>query len=622
MRYAGLIEGLEIPSPEKPRKVSAEPKVELVLPPNYIAVDSPLLLAECLDWLRSVPLVGFDLETTGLEFYRDDIVGMSFFSQGLGYYIPLAHRQALWNASVGLLQKVLVPLLQGGPVKVMHNAKFDRSFVLRHLGVDVSPCEDTLVLSHLWDENESHKLSSLGARYLGFQSLDYSDTFGSVSFSEVALEGAATYAIRDAEATYLLWLELEQRAKDLMPLYRELEMPLQEHLLRIEDRGVQVDTPLLHTLKAEYRGILDDTKARLERVGGVNPSSPKQLSKLFFEEWGFSQIKGNSVDAKVLLALSQQKRCRENATYLGFIEDLLKFREYAKIEGTYVEGIEKRVVEGRIHPSFRQYGTVTGRLSCTDPNLQNIPKDTPERKWRIRDLFVVDEGMVMVVGDYSQIEYRLLAHFSQEPMLMDAYERGEDMHSRTASEVLDIPVEQLSAESRAFGKTLNFGIVYGLGPQNLAASLKVRLEEAKEYLAIYFKRLPQVVSWRDAVMAEVSEQGYVETILGRRRRLPKIYSGTEEEIARAERQGPNAVIQGSAADIMKSALVLVDQDPQCQELGLQVLFNVHDEIVAQVPEERAGEALERMTWLCEETPGIELTVPLVFDGKVGGWAEK
>ncbi|MHB1397103.1 MAG: DNA polymerase I [Trichloromonadaceae bacterium] len=596
---------------------------------GYRAVQSEAELDALVAALEQAPRFAFDTETTSLDATRADLVGISFAVEpGAAWYIPLGHR---YLGVPDQLDQTLVldrlrPLLEDpAKLKIGQNLKYDL-LVLRRAGVVVQGADfDTMIASYLANPAaKSHGMDALAADLLGYQTISYSEVAGSgkkqIGFEEVEVEKAVIYAAEDADITLRLGEKLEPmvRQADQQQLFAEVEMPLVQVLTDMEWAGVRIDSVQLQEFSKEMEGKLLALEVEIHRIADrkFNIGSPKQLGEVLFEHMGLPRGKktktGWSTDVEVLNNLSEEHEIAKK---------ILEFRSLSKLKSTYSDALPKMIhpQTGRIHTSFNQAVTATGRLSSSDPNLQNIPIRS-EEGGRIREAFIPAEGNLLLSADYSQVELRLLAHLAGEEVLREAFVRGEDIHARTASEIFGVFPEMVTAEMRRQAKTINFGVLYGMGAFSLGKDLGIPTKEAQGFIDNYFARYPGIRGYLESKKAEAREKLYVTTILGRRCAVPEIHSPNGAFRAFAERNATNYPIQGSAADLIKVAMVKIHQRLRREGLQARMVLQVHDELVFDVPQAE----LETVRALVkQEMEGaIPLTVPLLVEiGAGANWRQ-
>ena len=596
---------------------------------SYRAVLNERDLAEMVAALEASERFAFDTETTGLDPLRADLVGLSFaVIAGEAWYVPVSHRY-LGVPEQLPLDKVLAavgPLLGSAEhLKIGQNLKYD-ILVMGRVGVAVTePLFDTMLASYLANSAaQSHGMDSLATELLDYRTIPYSEVAGSgkkkICFDEVEVEKATVYAAEDADITLRLYEKLlpmiaEQQQQEL---FDNVEMALLPILVKMEQAGIRIDAELLNGLSADMEKKLAALEVEIHGLAGTtfNIGSPKQLGEVLFERLGLAKGKktktGWSTDVEVLSNLAEEHEIAAK---------ILDYRSLSKLKGTYTDALPKLIHPdtGRIHSSFNQAVTATGRLSSSDPNLQNIPIRTEEGR-RIREGFIPSEGCLLLAADYSQVELRILAHMADEPALKEAFARGEDIHRRTASEVLGLFPEMVTDEQRRQAKAINFGVIYGMSAFGLAKQLGISRREAQTFIDTYFERYPGIRTFMDSCIAEAREKMYVTTLLGRRCAIPEINSKNGAIRGYAERNAINYPVQGSAADIIKVAMVRIAHRLVREGLETRMLLQVHDELVFDVPE---GE-LENVTALVtEEMEGaVDVSVPLLVEvGHGHNWRE-
>jgi DNA polymerase-1 len=596
---------------------------------GYHAVLSEAGLTEMLAALAKAERFAFDTETTGLNPMRADLVGLSFaVTPGQAWYVPVGHRYLGVPEQLPLdsVLSAIKPLLtSAGHLKIGQNLKYDM-LVLARAGIEVAePLYDTMLAAYLANSAaKSHGMDSLAAELLDYRTISYSEVAGSgkkqICFDEVEVEKATVYAAEDADITLRLYEKLQPMVieQEQESLFNDVEMPLLPVLVNMEKAGIRIDPEFLSGLSAELMKKLGVLEKQIHEMAGgpFNIGSPKQLGDVLFERLGLSKGKktktGWSTDVEVLNKLADEHEIAAK---------ILDYRSLAKLKGTYTDALPKLIhpATGRIHTSFNQAITATGRLSSSDPNLQNIPIRTEEGR-RIREGFIPSDGCLLLSADYSQVELRILAHMADEPALKEAFARGEDIHRRTASEVLGLFPELVTDEQRRAAKAINFGVIYGISAFGLAKQLGIGRSEAQKFIDTYFERYPGIRTFMDSRIAEAREKLYVTTMLGRRCAIPEINSKNGAVRGYAERNAINYPVQGSAADIIKVAMVRIARRLAAEGLEARMLLQVHDELVFDVPraELEIVSALVR-----EEMQGaVELSVPLLVEvGSGCNWRE-
>ena len=584
-----------------------------------------------LQRLRSAELFAFDTETTSLDYMEAQIVGVSFAVEpGSAAYVPLAHDYpgAPPQLEREAVLEQLRPLLEDERrAKVGQNLKYDASVLANH-GIALRGIRfDTMLESYVLDATATrHDMDSLALKYLGQKTIHFEEIAGKgarqLRFNQIALEQAGPYAAEDADVTlrlhHALWPRLE-REQSLAALFKDIEMPLVGVLSRIERRGALLSRELLRAHSAQLGERLQELQSRAYELAGqeFNLGSPRQLGEILFEQQKLPVIrktpKGAPSTAEEVLA--------ELALDYPLPHLLLEYRSLSKLKSTYTDKLPEMINPrtGRVHTSYHQAVTATGRLSSSDPNLQNIPVRTEEGR-RIRQAFIAPVGYRILAADYSQIELRIMAHLSGDEGLLRAFREGQDVHRATAAGVFEVDLDAVSGEQRRKAKAINFGLIYGMSAFGLARQLHLGRSEAQDYIDRYFQRYPGVQQYMDRTRALAREQGYVETLFGRRLYLPEINARNRMRVQAAERTAINAPMQGTAADIIKRAMVAVDGWLQQQTADACMIMQVHDELVLEVATEQVAAVGERVRSLM--AGAAELAVPLLVDVGVGAnWDE-
>ena len=581
--------------------------------------------------LRAAELIVIDTETTSLEYMRAEIVGLSFcIESGTAAYLPLTHDYAGAPPQLDRSRALaaLKPILEDPEkAKLGHHIKYD-AHVLQNHGIRLAGMRyDTMLESYVWNSvGTRHDMDSAALCYLGRRTITYEDVTGKgakqIGFSQVPVERAAEYAAEDADVTLCLhralWPKLES-IPALARLYEEIEQPLVPVLERMERQGVLVDRELLRAQSSKFAVQLQELlqQARCEAGHDINVDSPKQLQQVLFEKLGLPVLRktptGQPSTAEDVL--------EELADSYALPRIVLDYRALAKLKSTYTDKLPEQInpVTGRIHTSYNQAVAQTGRLSSVDPNLQNIPIRRAEGR-RIRQAFIAPAGYVLLAADYSQIELRIMAHLSGDEGLLAAFAEDRDVHQATAAEVFGIPLAEVTADQRRAAKTINFGLIYGMSPFGLARQLGIERSAANSYVERYFQRYPGVRRFMDDTRRQARESGFVETVYGRRLYLPDIRSGNAATRQYAERAAINAPMQGTAADIIKRAMIAVDSWCGREDAPARLIMQVHDELVLEV----RSDAVERVTEAVRErmTGAAELRVPLRVDvGTGANWDE-
>ncbi|HFQ5385047.1 TPA: DNA polymerase I [Vibrio vulnificus] len=580
-----------------------------------------------LDKLKASELFAFDTETDSLDYMVANLVGLSFaVAEGEAAYVPVAHDylDAPEQLDRDWVLAQLKPLLEDDTkAKVGQNLKYDASVLARY-GIEMKGIKhDTMLASYVYNSvGGKHDMDSLALRFLQHSCISFEQLAGKgknqLTFNQIDLNEAAVYAAEDADVTLRLhnrlFANIEQDEK-LNAIYQEIEVPLVPVLSRMERTGVLIDDMKLSAQSQEIAVRLGELEQKAYEIAGqpFNMNSPKQLQTILFEQMGLPVIKktpsGTPSTAEEVL--------QELALDYPLPSVIMEYRGLAKLKSTYTDKLPKMINPhtGRVHTSYHQAVTATGRLSSTDPNLQNIPIRNEEGR-RIRQAFVAPHGYKILAVDYSQIELRIMAHLSGDQALLDAFQQGKDIHAATAAEIMGVSIEQVSSEQRRRAKAVNFGLIYGMSAFGLAKQLGIPRGEAQAYMDKYFERYPGVMQYMEDTRSNASQHGYVETIFGRRLHLPEITSRNVMRRKAAERAAINAPMQGTAADIIKKAMLLVDQWIQEEGNGrVKLLMQVHDELVFEVEESCLTEIESKVQQLMESA--AQLNVPLVAEAGHG-----
>ena len=582
--------------PAPPSGAGAPSAAERSAPPERryeTLLDAQALRRWCAN-LESAPLVSLDTETTDLDPMRARLVGMSFcFVAGEAAYVPLAHNYAGAPQQIAIEEAltILKPWLEDARrAKLGQNIKYDQHVFANH-GVRLAGiAHDTLLESYVLESTARHDMDSLAERWLGVKTISYDEVTGKgaqrIAFEQVEITRAADYAAEDADITLQLHQALAPKVQEdpgLAFVYGQIEIPVREVLFRMEREGVLIDVPQLDAMSREFGQKMLELESRAHREAGqpFNLNSPRQIGEIFFEQLKLPVLKKTaggapSTDEEVLTRL---------ALDFPLPKTLLEYRSLSKLKSTYTDKLPRMVnpVTGRVHTTYGQSTAVTGRLASNDPNLQNIPVRTAEGR-RIREAFIASPGHLLFSADYSQIELRIMAHVSGDAGLLSAFERGEDIHRATAAEVFGRPLHEVTAEERRYAKAINFGLIYGMSAFGLAQQLGLERATADAYIASYFTRYPGVKRYMEETRAQARERGYVETVFGRRLWLPDIGSSAQARRTGAERAAINAPMQGTAADIVKLAMLAVQKWIDAESMGSRLTMQVHDELVLEVPE--------------------------------------
>ena len=615
---------------------------EVVVPvdPVYETILDQARFDVWLQKLKDAPLFAFDTETTGIDAHQAQLVGVSFAVQAYeGAYIPLTHNypDAPKQLDRDTVLRALKPLLEDpDKLKVGQHAKFDMNILAncaldgdQDSGITVRGVAfDTMLESYVLNSTATrHDMDSLAKKYLEYTTVKFEDIAGKgakqLTFDQITLDKAGPYAAEDADVTLRLHQALFpqlQAIPSLAPVLTEIEMPLVPVLARIERQGALVDAELLKIQSQE----LGDKMAELERqaieLAGeeFNLGSPRQLGAILYDKFGLPVLK-KTAKGQPSTAEEVLDELAEEGYPLPRV--LMQYRSLSKLKSTYTDRLPEQINPrtGRIHTSYGQAIAATGRLSSSDPNLQNIPVRTAEGR-RIRQAFIAPHGYKLLAADYSQIELRIMAHLSRDDGLMNAFRNGLDVHTATAAEVFNVALDAVTSDQRRSAKAINFGLIYGMGAKKLGKDIGVETKQAKTYIDAYFARYPGVREYMERTRKQAAEQGYVETLFGRRLYLPAINSSRPQERAGAERTAINAPMQGTAADIIKRAMVAVDNWLQSSGLDARVILQVHDELVLEVREDLVEQVRDEIRPFM--SGAAQLDVPLLVDVGIGAnWDE-
>jgi DNA polymerase-1 len=608
---------------------------------HYDIVQDETTFDAWLEKLRQAELFAFDTETTSLEYMQAKIVGVSFaVKAGEAAYVPVAHQVTLEDADAGaqlsrdfVLEK-LRPLLEDpNKFKVGQNLKYDMSVLANYSsnskwGITLRGVAfDTMLESYVLDSTATrHDMDSLALKYLNRNTIHFEDVAGKgakqVTFDHVPISAAGPYAAEDADVTLqlhqTLWPKLEAEPR-LAELFRDIEMPLVTVLSRIERNGVLIDANMLAVQSKELEKRMLEIQHEAFEVAGeeFNLASPKQIQVILFEKLGLPVLKKTPKGAPS----TAEETLAELALDFPLPKLLLEHRGMSKLKSTYTDKLPGRIDPGtgRVHTSYHQAVASTGRLSSSDPNLQNIPIRSAEGR-RIRQAFIAPPGFTILAADYSQIELRIMAHLSGDAGLLRAFAAGEDIHRATAAEVFGVPLNEVDTEQRRSAKAINFGLIYGMSAFGLARQLGIPRGDAQKYIDLYFERYPSVQTFMDSTRESARELGYVETVFGRRLYLPEINHRNGQRRQYAERTAINAPMQGTAADIIKRAMIAVAQWIETAGLDIKMIMQVHDELVFEIRDEQVETARAEINRLMVGV--AELKVPLVVDiGTGSNWDE-
>ena len=628
MEFKTWLNQLKNDSETPPEQETSKPET---IKGDYETVLTQTQLDAWLKKLSNAELFAFDTETTSLDYMEAKVVGLSFaIEAGKAAYVPLAHDYDDAPAQLNR-ERVLTaikPLLEApNRAKVGQNLKYDMSVLANH-GIHMQGIRfDTMLESYSYNSTASrHDMDSLALAYLGHETIHFEDIAGKgakqITFNKVSIEKATPYAAEDADITLrlhqTLWSKLAQEEK-LKRVFEEIEMPLVPVLSHIERTGVLVDADMLHTQSNELAQRVAELEQQAHDEAGevFNLGSPKQIQAIFYDKLGLPVLqktpKGAPSTAEPVL--------QELAQDYELPRLILEHRSVSKLKSTYTDKLPQQINKksGRVHTSYHQAVTATGRLSSSNPNLQNIPIRSKEGR-RIRQAFIAPEGYKLLAADYSQIELRIMAHLSGDEGLLSAFRQGKDIHSATAAEIFGIALEEVETRQRRSAKAINFGLIYGMSAFGLAKQLGVARGAAQEYIDLYFERYPGVKEFMARMRTEAHERGYVETLFGRRLYLPDINNRNAQRRQYAERAAINAPMQGTAADIIKRAMINCHHWLQKNDIDARMIMQVHDELVFEIKEECLGDARQEIEK--HMTDAAELEVPLVVDTGIGAnWDE-
>ncbi len=624
---------------------------------EYVLVDTPKKLDELVKTLAHTKRLGgfvFDTETTSVNPHRAELVGLSFaWFSGVAWYVPVNLEPPMFGGEremkrdqgslfaepgespdVAAVLEVLRGLLEDPEIpKCGQNLKYD-IHVLRRYDIEVQgPFFDTMVASFCLDPGSRiHNLDGLALGRLGIKKIPTSDLIGKgkneITMREVEIEKVATYACEDADVTLRLRdtfaPELEEMKVERV--FQEAEMPLLPVLVRMEGNGIRLDASLLEGISADLGVRIEETEARIHELAGreFNIRSTQTLGQILFEELELHLKAGRKRPKRTSKGTgyaTDEATMRDLTPFHELPGLVLGYRHMSKLKSTYVDTLPTYVNPdtGRIHTSFHQTGAATGRLSSSDPNLQNIPIRSAEGR-AIRKAFVPETGWKFLSCDYSQIELRLLAHFSQDPGLLAAFRSGEDVHRATAARVFKVDLEDVTPELRSRAKAVNFGVIYGMGPQRLARETKVTMNEAKGFITSYFDTYAGVRDFIESTKQDAREKGYVTTLLGRRRYLPELTGNDPRTRAQAENVAVNTPVQGTAADMIKLAMINIDRRLREEDYAARMLIQIHDELLFEAPPEEMDRLCEMVAFEMENA--VPLRVPIVVDSGTGdNWSE-
>ncbi|MDK9605434.1 DNA polymerase I [Lelliottia wanjuensis] len=619
--------------PKETLVVNAEEEVEEAASQlsfeNYETVLDEAQLIAWIEKLKKAPVFAFDTETDSLDNISANMVGLSFATEpGIAAYVPVAHDylDAPDQISRDRVLELLKPLLEDDKaLKVGQNLKYDRG-ILQNYGIELRGIAyDTMLESYILNSVAGrHDMDSLSDRWLKHKTVTFEEIAGKgknqLTFNQIALEEAGRYAAEDADVTLQLHLKMYpklQKQEGPLNIFENVEMPLVPVLSRIERNGVKIDPAVLHKHSEEITLRLNELELKAHDIAGepFNLASTKQLQTILFEKQGIKPLKKTPGGAPS----TSEEVLEELALDYPLPKVILEYRGLAKLKSTYTDKLPLMInpKTGRVHTSYHQAVAATGRLSSTDPNLQNIPVRNEEGR-RIRQAFIAPQDYLIVSADYSQIELRIMAHLSRDKGLLTAFAEGKDIHRATAAEVFGLPLESVTGEQRRSAKAINFGLIYGMSAFGLSRQLNIPRKESQKYMDLYFERYPGVLEYMERTRAQAKDKGYVETLDGRRLYLPDITSSNAARRAGAERAAINAPMQGTAADIIKRAMIAVDAWLENDKPRVKMIMQVHDELVFEVHKDDLEAVSKKIHELMESS--MKLDVPLLVEvGSGANW---
>ena len=606
---------------EVPERQATSPKINK----SYKCITTKKDLKKVIKEASKSDTVAIDTETTGLDYIDSELVGISIsFNAGEGFYIPIKHNdESIIQLPLEDVINELKPLLENSEKKIIgQNIKFDKNILMKYGLKLASIKNDTMMMSYVLDASATrHNLDALASYYLGYKTSTYEDVAGKgakqISFDDVPIDIATNYAAEDADITLRLYEELSPKLKNIESLNKlneEIEIPLIEVLSDMERNGAILNAKVLNAQSKDLEERIIRLENKAYKLAGeeFNLGSTKQLREIFFDKLNYRVIKKTpggqpSTDEKVLAELAEEYELPKV---------LLEHRTLSKLKSTYTDKLPNQIssLSGKVHTSFHQAVTTTGRLSSSDPNLQNIPIRTEDGR-RIRQAFEPSNGNKFISADYSQIELRVMAHLSKDPGLLSAFQEGEDVHSKTASEVFNVDIEDVTSDLRRNAKAINFGLIYGISAFGLGKQLGITRNLAAEYMAMYFEKYPGVKQYMESTKESASQNGYVETLFGRRLYLKEINANNALRRQASERAAINAPVQGTAADIMKIAMIRMYQALEKEKSEARIILQVHDELILDTPEKEIDRVIELTTEAMKEATLLD--VPLEIDIGIG-----
>lgn len=598
---------------------------------NYVLIQNTTDLKKWINQIKKEKLFSIDTETTSLEVMNAKLVGISIsLKKGEAAYIPVNHMGAAENEQINEDEVIdlFKPILEDGSItKIGQNIKYDAHIFL-NLGIKMHGInEDTMLMSYVINSNESHGMNKLSQKYLGHECISYESLVGSgvkqLSFDQININDALDYAAEDADVTFQLYHVLKdqlKKEKKLLAIYEKFEIPSMKTLIEIERNGVLIDASLLNQQSQKIGEELINIENKAFELAGqpFNLASPKQLREILFEKLQIKPLKKTPTGTPS----TSEEVLQELAKDYPLPKILLEYRTLAKLKSTYTDKLPLMINQstGRIHTSYNQAVAVTGRLASSDPNLQNIPIKSPEGR-KIREAFIAKPDFSILSADYSQIELRILAHLSKDSGLIQAFKDNKDIHTITASEIFNTKIEKITSEQRRYAKIINFGLIYGMGAFGLAKNLNITRGDAQNYIQEYFNKYPTVLQYMEESKQFAREHGYVETYFGRRLWLPEINSSNGLRKAGAERAAINAPMQGTAADLIKLAMIEVQQWIHANSnLKGQMIMQVHDELVFEVPNTEVDIFIKEIPQIMQNV--AKLDIPLTVEINAGkNWEE-
>ena len=592
---------------------------------DYEIIQDEKTLVDRLSQLQNQSLIAFDTETTSLDYMNAELVGVSFANHaGKAVYIPFGHNYegAPKQIDINTVLQKIKPILENNHIKkIGQNIKYDMEVLLNYQIELQGIAFDTMLESYVLDSNGNNDMDSLALKYLGWRTITFTDVAGSgakqKTFNEIEVQKAGIYAAEDADVTLqlhqTLWPKLESDEK-LAYVFNHIEMPLIPVLTHMERNGVLIDPEKLKVQSDELQKRLDELEDKAFTIANesFNINSPKQLQEVLFQKLKLPVLQktptGQPSTADAVL--------QELALEFELPNIIIEYRSLSKLISTYTSKLIEQINQktGRVHTSYNQTGTATGRLSSSDPNLQNIPIRTPEGR-RIRQAFIAPKNYKLISADYSQIELRLMAHISQDPTLLSAFAKNLDIHKATASEVWNVPLDEVTTELRRNAKAINFGLIYGMSAFGLTRQLGIDRKSAEDYINRYFARYPLVKKYMDNTRAKAHETGYVETLFGRRLYLPEIHASQIPRQKAAERTAINAPLQGTAADIIKLAMIKIDRWLHDEKIRAKMIMQVHDELVFEAHESEVENISQQIQIFMSDI--VKLNVPLLVSVGIG-----